>query len=284
MPNFRLTSGGSAYFRGNINATGGTFTGDVTAGTVTINTSGIHVSGDLAGIEISGGRGIYSNNGGGIYLQQTNAGQPGGAFFASSVNGGIVNYCDLKGDGTLQLDSSNNSDAIPLLISAYGIGSGTHIIYAYGDGDYNYEGSAYVFKPRSGNLNWTMQSIATMSGTARNLMINSSGTVAQSSSSSRKYKNSIAPMPLEKAKQILNVDAVQFKYNKGVTIEDSDELVYGFIAEEVKDAGIEDVVIYDTKGEVDAIDYNKLNIYLFPLVKDLYKRIEQLEAQLSGSK
>jgi hypothetical protein len=63
--NFVITSAGDAKFRGNITATGGSFTGDVTAGGVTIGTSGINVTGtyginvnSLLGLSIQGDRAI----------------------------------------------------------------------------------------------------------------------------------------------------------------------------------------------------------------------------------
>jgi hypothetical protein len=55
--NFVITSGGDAKFRGNITATGGTFTGDVTAGGVTIGTSGINVTGTY-GINVNAALGL----------------------------------------------------------------------------------------------------------------------------------------------------------------------------------------------------------------------------------
>jgi len=68
--NFKINSSGDAAFRGNITATGGSFTGNVTAGGVTIGTSGINVTGTygitvnaLLGLSIEGDRSIrgYTN-------------------------------------------------------------------------------------------------------------------------------------------------------------------------------------------------------------------------------
>jgi hypothetical protein len=56
--NFVITSAGDARFRGNITATGGSFTGDVTAGGVTIGTSGITITGTY-GINVNAALGIY---------------------------------------------------------------------------------------------------------------------------------------------------------------------------------------------------------------------------------
>jgi hypothetical protein len=56
--NFVITSAGDAKFRGNITATGGSFTGDVTAGGVTIGTSGITITGTY-GINVNAALGIY---------------------------------------------------------------------------------------------------------------------------------------------------------------------------------------------------------------------------------
>jgi hypothetical protein len=56
--NFYINSSGNAAFRGNITATGGSFTGDVTAGGVTIGTSGITITGTY-GINVNAALGIY---------------------------------------------------------------------------------------------------------------------------------------------------------------------------------------------------------------------------------
>ena len=58
-------NGSTLAINGNITATGGTFTGDVTAGGVTIGTSGINVSGTY-GINVNSLLGIYIARGGGL--------------------------------------------------------------------------------------------------------------------------------------------------------------------------------------------------------------------------
>ena len=63
--NFYINSSGDAAFKGNLTATGGSFTGNVTAGGVTIGASGINVTGTF-GINISAAFGLYVTGAGTI--------------------------------------------------------------------------------------------------------------------------------------------------------------------------------------------------------------------------
>jgi hypothetical protein len=99
-------------------------------------------------------------------------------------------------------------------------------------------------------------------------------------SSSRKYKKEITPQPLETAKRILNLNIVSFK-DKDTTV--SNVLHAGLIAEEVADLNYTDWVIYDNSGSVDGVYYQSIFSSMLKVVQDLNKRVEELEAKISGS-
>lgn len=56
--------------------------------------------------------------------------------------------------------------------------------------------------------------------------------------------------------------------------------VPGVIAEEVRDAGLDEFVVYDANGEVEGVMYDRLGVALIPVVKRQRDRITQLESQM----
>jgi hypothetical protein len=111
------------------------------------------------------------------------------------------------------------------------------------------------------------------------LGVDGSGNVKKVSSS-RKYKKEINSLPLTSAKRILDLNIVSFK-DKDTQV--SDVLHAGLIAEEVEDLNYKDWVIYDNSGSVDGVYYQSIFSSMLKVVQDLNKRVEELEAKISGS-
>ncbi len=111
------------------------------------------------------------------------------------------------------------------------------------------------------------------------LGVDGSGNVKKVSSS-RKYKKEINSLSLTSAKRILNLNIVSFK-DKDTEV--SDVLHAGLIAEEVDDLNYKDWVIYDNSGSVDGVYYQSIFSSMIKVVQDLNKRVEELEAKISGS-
>ena len=111
------------------------------------------------------------------------------------------------------------------------------------------------------------------------LGVDGSGNVKKVSSS-RKYKKEIESLPLEDAKRILDLNIVSFK-DKDTEV--SDVVHAGLIAEEVDDLNYKDWVIYDNSGSVDGVYYQSIFSSMVKVVQDLNKRVEELEAKISGS-
>lgn len=225
--NFYIDSSGNAAFRGNITATGGSFTGDVTAGGVTINGTGI----TFGGVTING-TGITMSGGTSLAID--------GSLNMSSTYGFITSLQQYSAfTSRLRLYANNTSE-----------GGHTHSL--------------------------TFDSIN--AGTGTTMVIDTSGYVKKSSSSKR-YKKNIKDLPLEDAKKIYDLNVITFN-----DLEDADDNEHtGFIAEDVDELGLRDWVIYDKEGVVDGVWYQSIFSSMVKVVQDLNKRVEELEAKLSGS-
>ena len=212
--NFYIDTSGNASFKGNITATGGSFTGDVTAGSATLNSFGITF-------------------------------------------------------GSLRLTSSG----VDFVGSGYG-----SLVYDYSM--FTQRMRLYQNTTSQGGQDNSLQFDFLYSASGlTTLGVDSSGYVKKVSSS-KKYKKEINPLPLESAKRILDLNIVSFK-DKDAQV--SDTLHSGLIAEEVADLNYKDWVIYDNSGSVDGVYYQSIFASMVKVVQDLNKRVEELEAKLSGS-
>ena len=138
-----------------------------------------------------------------------------------------------------------------------------------------------------------IQSLASYDRTyssAANMIITDSGSIGRSVSA-RKYKLLIEESTLlDKAKNFLQikpknwydkleVESVAKALNQLEDIEPSAQAIrhHGFIADELDEIGLNEVVQYGTDGQVEGLAYDRLTIYYHELIKDLYNRIEVLE-------
>lgn len=102
------------------------------------------------------------------------------------------------------------------------------------------------------------------------------------SSSDRRLKRDIEPIPLDEAKKLLNVQAFSFRWKKH-TEDHMPEI--GCIAQDLLEAGLHPLVSFcpnDNKeifpeGYQLGIQYSRLPIYMIELIKDLYAQIEELK-------
>jgi hypothetical protein len=268
--NFYISSAGNAAFRGNITATGGSFSGPVTAGNVTIKSDGIKVSGDTGGIELDGGRGIFSDNGGRISL--TGA----GSFFfcnnginSTGVYPGVISINNYNvGGTTLQISNYGGSSTI------FSVGSDTS------DGVY-IEDTSFEFRKASAQtyLNWRAVFLEPVSTGTVSMQVDGSGYIKKASSS-RRFKKNIEDTTLDEANRILNLNVRSFN---GLNQEDGDDKAIGLVAEEVQDLGYDDLVVMGESGSVESVYYQSVFASMIKVVQNLNSRVEELEARLSGS-
>lgn len=116
---------------------------------------------------------------------------------------------------------------------------------------------------------------------ARAVLINSAGTLG-TSVSSRRYKIDIEPLNADTDK-ILQLEPVTFYYLPGMYEEDQDKrLEVGLIAEQAAELGLEQLVHRNEAGEPEAIDYEKLAVYLLKVCQTQQTQLDALSARLDA--
>lgn len=119
-------------------------------------------------------------------------------------------------------------------------------------------------------LDWRVSTLP--SGTGSNLVING-GRIYQATSS-RRYKEDIQPLQTNFA-QILNLQPVAFTYK------DSQQKGIGYVAEDLDEMGLKELVNYDASGQPDGIQYDKIALYLLEVVKKQNKELVEIRQELN---
>ena len=102
--------------------------------------------------------------------------------------------------------------------------------------------------------------------------------------SSKKFKKDIEPYELseEDVNNILNLKLSKFRYRNEMKDASSNrEWNYGYIAEDVKENALEQIVSYSNEKEPIAIDYGLLSAFVLEIVKQQKEEIESLKKRLS---
>jgi len=258
----------------------------------------IYIGGGTFG---SGGTGFYVDNNGNFSLgdkltfSNGNLSINGNGTFAGSITGasGTFGGVTIDGGGISFGGTTINSSGITVgttgIISAGDIRLSSGGLYSTGGG-FGVSLDAYsMFAQRirlyqnnngGGATSDSLQFDFLYSASGlTTLGVDSSGGVKKVSSS-RKYKKEINSLSLEIANRILDLNVVSFK-DKNTQV--SDVLHSGLIAEEVADLNYTDWVIYDNSGSVDGVYYQSIFSSMLKVVQDLNKRVEELEAKISGS-
>jgi len=102
--------------------------------------------------------------------------------------------------------------------------------------------------------------------------------------SSRKLKKEISDYNIDLDKLFL-LQPKRFKYrNQAKDASKNREWDYGYIAEEALELGVEEILGYDEKGEVDSINYSVLSIFVLELVKKQQSEINFLSEEIKRLK
>jgi hypothetical protein len=129
-----------------------------------------------------------------------------------------------------------------------------------------------------GNVN--VYSSATITG--RTLLISASPYVIGTSSSTRRIKQQISDFEWD-VDALLKLSPKVFKYNKSVEeFGESAPWVYGLIAEEIGDLGLEGLIQRDEEGIPDYVEYDKVGVALISVVKNQQLLIQDLENRLAA--
>jgi hypothetical protein len=105
--------------------------------------------------------------------------------------------------------------------------------------------------------------------------------------STLKLKQDISDFAIEDPKNILNLQMKKYKYKnsvRGIQNRYNREWMYGYIAEEVQEAGVEQILAYDKNGDPDGIDYGLLSTLILELVKVQQTEIDSLKEEIQRLK
>jgi hypothetical protein len=97
--------------------------------------------------------------------------------------------------------------------------------------------------------------------------------------SSRRYKEDIRPLDEGFAK-ILAVEPKVYRMREGTGPPGFEN--FGYLAEDLDEAGLKSLVIYDREGRPDGVKYKKVALYVNEVVKAQQKMIEQLQAEVTA--
>lgn len=117
------------------------------------------------------------------------------------------------------------------------------------------------------------------SSASSNVVVAQDGALVRSSSA-RKYKLDIKNnIPIDDSLKLIEVPLSTWVDKHEHEENGSNERYFGMIAEDLRDAGLEYLVQYGNDNEVEGINYDRVALLLIPLVKELKKRIEELESK-----
>ena len=100
--------------------------------------------------------------------------------------------------------------------------------------------------------------------------------------SSLRYKTDVENYSISDAKKILELSLKKFKYSeekKNLHDQTNREWFYGYIAEELQESGIEEVLSYDDSGAPEKVNYALLSLRVIELLKVQQQEIDLLKQE-----
>jgi len=203
----------------------------------------------------------------------------------------VIGTSSVSGTGiSRNFSTSGNYRSLDITISA-GTGSNQLAI-----GNHTHTASAVGAHTHSSTL--TLSSLSISGGThghaipltgAHSHGITPSGsvTVGAVQTSTLKLKQDISDFAITDPKNILNLKMKKYKYKnsvRGIQNRYNREWMYGYIAEEVQDLGVEQILAYDKNGDPDGIDYGLLSVLVLELVKVQQSEIDSLKEEIQRLK
>jgi hypothetical protein len=203
------------------------------------------------------------------------------AFTTMSVSGiGISRSLNVNGDYrrfdiTISAGSGSNQLAI---------GSHTHTAGAVGAHTHNGVLSMNSMSISGGAHGHTGQNGSHSHGVTPVGSVSIGGPIV---SSTLKLKKDISDFAITDPKNILNLKMKKYKYKnsvRGIQNRYNREWMYGYIAEEVHDLGVEQILAYDKNGDPNGIDYGLLSVLVLELVKVQQTEIDSLKEEIQRLK
>ncbi len=105
--------------------------------------------------------------------------------------------------------------------------------------------------------------------------------------STKRVKKDISDYELDDPKKILNLQPKKYKYKNSLRAQHSVKnrnWLYGYIAEDVLEIGLEELVGYDKKGKPNSLDYSLISLFLVELAKVHQTEIDSLKSEVQRLK
>jgi hypothetical protein len=105
--------------------------------------------------------------------------------------------------------------------------------------------------------------------------------------STKRLKKEISDFFVEDPKRILNLQAKKYKYKnqlKSYHSSKNRQWLHGYMAEDVLEAGLEELVGYDEKGRAASLDYSLISLFLVELAKVHESEINSLKEEIQRLK
>jgi hypothetical protein len=127
-------------------------------------------------------------------------------------------------------------------------------------------------------LLWCVGSYNNTTASAANMNIGSNGGISRSTSA-LKYKKNVRDLP--------SIDISKFRpivYNSKCDGDDQTVDYFGFIADEVDDVGIKELVSYGADGQVEGFQYERMTAVLTKVIQELKAELDTVKAELIALK
>lgn len=199
---------------------------------------------------------------------------------AGGIDGSKISNATITGNkiAARTIASNNISTAAYPVIVSQGLATGYGINKS--DNRISVNTSAFASPNHTHNFTWFYY---TRDGSNRVLRDGINITRTTTRPSSKKLKKEITSHSTFDPKKLLLIELKKFKYKKSLKnmhIDSKREWMYGYIAEELKDIGIEEILDYDEDGNPIRVDYGLLSTLVLELVKVQQKEIESLQEKI----
>jgi hypothetical protein len=274
--------------------------GDTSGVSVTIGGDGLTIIGSGESVDYT-----YDNHGGNDGLENMYVTSDNDIYLLPGMNGGWSSRQTFQftSGGDLNVPRQVNSGPNLRMNGFNTIENVNNTLYLYGNGgihlsDTSSGGFLQIAKDSSSAYVESDTIFERTYPYSSNVYITSNGVLGRSTSAS-KYKKSIETVTdMELSERFLQLEPKSWidktqSYEQLLSQMGYGEFVdqtfadlprhYGLIAEDLVAAGLSQFVLYGSDGQVEGIQYERVWILLFPIIKDLRERVIQLENQLAGS-
>jgi len=123
-----------------------------------------------------------------------------------------------------------------------------------------------------------------------NVHLDSDGTLLKSTSAAKYKTDIVRSFETEMGNKLLEVPVAHWKDKEEVLAKTRDsnakdpETYFGMIADDLDEAGLNELVEYDDKGAVNGIQYDRVSLALIPLIRNYRDRITKLETKVKQMK